>query len=168
MASVAIGVVLIDQLSKAWALGLEPCASLIDPPVVGVCLAYNDGMAFSMGQGGGPIIAVLVAAVVGVLVVSARRASPSSRLLMGLIAGGAIGNIADRAFRSPAPGSSSDGFMSGAVIDFLHTSFFATFNVADSAVVVGGLLLAVWLWRMPEEPAGATPDPSGSSPRSAS
>ena len=42
------------------------------------------------------------------------------------------------------------GFMKGAVVDFLYTSFWPTFNVADSAVVVGGILLAIVLWRTPE------------------
>ena len=40
--------------------------------------------------------------------------------------------------------------MKGAVVDFLYTSFWPTFNVADSAVVVGGILLAIVLWRTPE------------------
>jgi len=55
------------------------------------------------------------------------------------VLGGALGNLMDRLFRSP-------GFLKGAVVDFVHVSSFPTFNVADSAITVGAIALAVSLW----------------------
>ncbi|MDH3707027.1 MAG: signal peptidase II, partial [Acidimicrobiia bacterium] len=55
---------------------------------------------------------------------------------VGMIVGGALGNIADRAFRA------GDGLLGGEVIDFIDVRFWPVFNVADSAVVVGVILLA--------------------------
>ena len=156
MAGIAGIVLLADQLSKLWADGLERCSTMLERPTVGFCLAYNEGMAFSMGWGSGAIIAAVAIAIVVVLVVAARKVPLYPRLLMGAVAGGALGNVVDRALRSPAPGSANSGFMSGAVVDFLYSSFWATFNIADSAIVVGGILLSIALWRLPD-PAPTEP-----------
>ena len=57
---------------------------------------------------------------------------------LGLIQGGAIGNVIDRAFRE------GDGFLGGAVIDFLEIGdFWPVFNIADVAIVVGGIVVAI-------------------------
>lgn len=158
MAGVAAAVLVADQLSKAWADDLTTCAELAGQgrrPTVGFCLAYNEGMAFSVGWGSGAIIALVAVAIVVVLVVAARKVPFRLRLLMGAVAGGALGNVIDRAVRDPAPlgtnrPASDGGFMSGAVIDFVYTRFWATFNVADACIVVGGILLSIALWRMPD------------------
>lgn len=153
MAAVGLTVIVVDQLTKAWAVGLTPCAERIPRPTLGFCLAFNEGMAFSAGWGRGPIISLVAVLIVSVLVFSARKVPMTGRLLMGAVAGGALGNVIDRAFRVPAPGSSSSGFMSGAVVDFVYSSFWATFNVADAAIVVGGILLSIVLWRLPDPDA---------------
>lgn len=136
---VAATVVVIDQLTKAWAL-----RSLADGPVrVGAtlefALAYNTGTAFSLGSGRGlgPWIALLA---IGVVV--ALSMGETSRLRLGawaagLVAGGAIGNLADRAFRG------SDGFLHGGVVDFIAFDWWPTFNVADIGVTVGAVLLVL-------------------------
>ena len=144
-------VILIDQVTKAWAVDLAPCNSLVPRPTFAFCLAYNEGMAFSVGWGKGPIISLVALAIVAVMFASARKVPMSSRWLMGAVAGGAIGNVIDRAVRAPATGA--PGFMRGAVVDFLYSSFWATFNVADAAIVVGGILLSIALWRVPDAPA---------------
>jgi signal peptidase II len=54
-----------------------------------------------------------------------------------LVLGGAIGNLVDRLFRSP-------GFLRGAVVDFVHVGDWPTFNVADSAITIGAVLVIVW------------------------
>ncbi len=161
LVAVAAIVLVVDQVTKEWATGLDKCVDLVERPTVGFCLAHNEGMAFSFGWGSGPIIAGVAVLIVGALLFSARKVPLGSRLLMGAIAGGALGNVLDRGFRAPAPGSTNSGFMSGAVVDFLYSSFWATFNIADTAIVVGGLLLAVALWRLPDpetDPDVASPD----------
>jgi signal peptidase II len=159
MVGVALAVIALDQLTKAWATGLDRCAALNPRPTVGFCLAHNEGMAFSVGWGSGAIISAVAVTIVVVLFVAARKMPLSARLIMGAIAGGALGNVLDRAFRVAADTTAHRGFMGGAVVDFIYSSFWATFNVADSAVVVGGIVLSILLWRLPE-PTGE-PEPTG-------
>lgn len=77
---------------------------------------------------------------------------------LGLILGGALGNLADRAFRGT-------GFFGGGVIDFIDVQWWPVFNVADSCVVIGGIMLViVTLFTPVDEPAaeledGAAPGP---------
>jgi signal peptidase II len=162
--AVAVGWFVVDQLTKTWAEN-ELATRNID--VVGsfrLNLAYNTGTAFSLGGGLGPWIAVLALLVVGVLVWQGR--SVRTRLgavALAMIVGGALGNVFDRAFRSPAPGS-SDGFMQGAVVDFLDLQWWPIFNIADIGIVVGGILLVVSSFfgadDDPSDPAGADADAS--------
>ena len=56
-------------------------------------------------------------------------------LSLGLVLGGALGNLVDRAFRE------GSGFLGGAVVDFIDLQWWPVFNVADTAVSVGGVLL---------------------------
>ena len=59
---------------------------------------------------------------------------------LSLVLGGALGNLIDRIFRSP-------GFLRGAVVDFVHVGQFPTFNVADSAITIGAVLIVIWAVR---------------------
>jgi len=68
---------------------------------------------------------------------------------LSLVLAGAVGNLIDRIARSP-------GFFRGAVIDFIGVGRFPTFNVADSAITIGAVLLVVWGWRRGVEPATDT------------
>ncbi len=135
--AVAAAVVVVDQLTKRWAL-----RSLRDGHIVSVVwtlqfnLTFNSGMAFSRGQGLGPIIGVVAFVVVIVLVGSlARTATGIARVAVGLVIGGAVGNLCDRLFRS------GGGFLRGRVIDFVDFQWWPVFNVADAAIVIGGVLL---------------------------
>jgi len=90
---------------------------------------------------------------VGILLWQGR--SVGSRLgavALGMIVGGALGNIIDRAFRG------DDGFMSGAVVDFVDLQWWPIFNVADIGIVVGGVLLVWSTLRAPDEPVGPATD----------
>jgi signal peptidase II len=101
-------------------------------------LQYNTGGAFSLAQGWAPVIGGVAVVIVAVLLVSVRHArSNAVAAALGLVIGGALGNLSDRVFRSHH----------GAVVDFIALHFWPTFNVADSCVVVGGLLLVVLMWR---------------------
>lgn len=139
-AAVAIGWLVLDQVSKAWAV-----ARLGDGDVVDVAwtlrfnLAYNSGASFSMGRGNGRWIALVALVIVGLLVWQARKVgSRLAAVALGLIVGGALGNVIDRAFRG-----GGDGFLGGSVVDFIDLQWWPVFNVADIGVVVGAILLVV-------------------------
>ena len=139
---VAVIVVVVDQLTKHWAVN-----ELVDRDIelfwtLQLNLAFNTGMAFSQGAGLGPIIGVLALVVVVGLVLSLDR-QPMGRLgdiAVGLIVGGAIGNVIDRLFRQ-------EGWFRGGVVDFIDLQWFPIFNVADMGITIGGALLIVASWR---------------------
>ena len=86
--------------------------------------------------------------IVVVLVFVARKVDSEVQLvLIGIVMGGALGNIIDRLIRvgevNPFTGETAVGFMSGAVVDFIDVQWWPVFNVADAAVVCGGIALAV-------------------------
>jgi signal peptidase II len=128
--------VVVDQLTKHWALTLD------DRTVHVVWtlqwnLSFNTGMAFSRGEGFGPVIAVLAFLIVAVLVVtSAQVDSRLARIAAGMLIGGAVGNLSDRVFRG-------DGWLHGAVVDFIDFQWFPIFNVADIGITVGAVLFAL-------------------------
>jgi signal peptidase II len=136
---IAGAVVLLDQLTKAWAVHSLSDGHTVD--LVGslrLNLTYNSGMAFSRGKGAGPFIAVLALVVIVVLLASLRRTgSVLSSVGLGLVIGGAIGNLLDRLFRS------GDGFLGGEVVDFIDAQWWPVFNVADMAITIGGAILIV-------------------------
>jgi signal peptidase II len=131
-------VLALDQLSKAWALD-----ALADGPIVIIddflqlALTFNTGAAFSLFAKTGPILGLVVIGVVILIFFSLRDAGNLGEAIgLGMVLGGALGNLTDRLARG-------DGFVDGAVVDFIDVSFFATFNVADSAVTVGVIVLLV-------------------------
>ena len=147
VAIVAVSVFVVDQLSKWWAINALDDGRIID--LVGSLrfnLFFNTGVAFSLGSGGGlgPWITLLAIAVVVGVAFGATSRYPLGAVAAGLIAGGALGNLADRAFRG------DEGFLHGAVIDFIDPQFWPVFNVADSAVVIGAILLVIASFRMPQ------------------
>lgn len=137
--SVCFGVLLIDQLTKAWAVDALVDSTIDGPFGSALRLVYNRGSAFSIGEGLGPLFGVL-AIVVSIAMFWVVR-HVESRLVvlgLGLIQGGAIGNVIDRLFRD------GDGFLGGAVIDFLEVGdWWPVFNFADVAIVVGGVIVAL-------------------------
>jgi signal peptidase II len=140
--AIVLGVVLLDQLSKVWAvneLADEPLILIGDD--IGFVLTRNTGSAFSLFQAFTPLLAI-VAIVVAVLLVRAVRRTRDPMMVVGLslVLGGALGNLTDRVFRAP-------GFLKGAVVDFVHVGRFPTFNVADSAITIGVILIVIWAVR---------------------
>ena len=133
----------LDQLSKAWAVERLGDGEMID--LVGslrLRLTMNYGSAFSLADGRGPLISLLALVVVAVLLRTGRHATrPAMAVALGLVLGGAIGNLIDRGFRA------GDGFLGGGVVDFVDLQWWPVFNVADSAIVIGALLLFVTQWR---------------------
>ena len=135
---VAAVAVLFDQITKNWAV-----SSLNDGRVVHVVwtlqfnLSFNGGMAFGRASGLGPYIGVVATIVVIALVLSLKRTDSSLQTVaVGLIIGGALGNIIDRLFRG-------DAWLHGKVVDFIDFQWFAIFNVADACINIGGALLVL-------------------------
>ena len=139
---VAAGVVTLvvvgDQLSKWWAVDRLSRGPIHVVGTLDLELTRNSGSAFSLFQGGSAVLVVVAIALVVALALMVRRSgSLGSAAIIGLIMGGALGNLADRLFRNDH----------GAVVDFIALHFWPTFNVADSCIVVGCGLLAISLAR---------------------
>ena len=146
VATIAAVVLAVDQLTKNWAVSTLPGRAPVE--VVGSLrfnLAYNTGAAFSFGAGKGlgPWIGLVAMVVVLGLALGMTSRFAVGAVAAGLVAGGALGNLADRAFRGDT------GLLSGAVIDFIDLQWWPVFNVADAGVVVGALLLVVAGLRAP-------------------
>jgi signal peptidase II len=135
-----LGVLLVDQLSKWWIVREvrgEPPIDLVW--TLRLNYAENTGMAFSRGPGAGRFIAILVIVIVVVLVAFARRmTSPLQLVLVGVVIGGALGNLLDRIFRAHG-----GALLSGAVVDFIDVQWWPIFNVADIGVSCGAVLFAL-------------------------
>jgi signal peptidase II len=87
------------------------------------------------------LLAVIAGCVAYILVRTVRRTTDTLLVVaLSLVLGGAIGNLIDRVFRAP-------GFLHGAVIDFVDIGRWPTFNVADSAITIGAVLVVVWSMR---------------------
>jgi signal peptidase II len=120
-----------DQLSKSLVIAARPRAG---SGLVAVRLARNTGASFGVGAGHPVLVMLLSVAVIAVAaVVMARTPSRVVALFLAAVLGGALGNLADRLFRSPGLGR-------GAVIDWIHLMWYpASFNVADVAVRAGAV-----------------------------
>lgn len=134
--------VVADQLTKAWAV-----AALSDGPVrllgdaVQLRLTRNPGGAFSLLTGATPVLALIAVVMVVVIVRTTRRTTdPWLAMALGLVLGGAVGNLVDRLFRYP-------GFLRGEVVDFVKLPYWPTFNLADSAITVGVVVVLLRGWR---------------------
>ena len=113
--------------------------------VVGDWLEFNairnPGAAFGFGQAFTVIFTVIAAAVIVVIIRLARKLySTPWAIALGMLLGGALGNLTDRVFRSP-------GVFEGQVVDFIAPRGFAVFNLADSAIVCGGILIVLLSFR---------------------
>jgi len=147
--------VLLDQLSKHWAEN-----HLRDGRVKHVIwtldldLSYNSGMAFGRAKGLGPVVGIVaLVVVVGVLISLRKQGSWLSAIAVGLVVGGAIGNLCDRLFRGR-------GWFRGSVIDFIDLRWWPVFNVADMGVTIGGVLLLLEAWRTSRVPGPRTAEPT--------
>ena len=98
-------------------------------------LLRNSGAAFSVGAGNTIIFTAIAVGVVIYITRTARNLrSVGWAITLGLLLGGALGNLVDRLFRAP-------GFLRGDVVDWIEvTRYWPVFNLADSAIVCGGIL----------------------------
>jgi len=137
VAAIVVVEVFLDQLTKSWAKSSLDSGRVVKLlPTLELDLAFNSGFSFSTGSDRGQLIGVLVIVIAALLIWQIlRETRPDRMLLMGVILGGAIGNLIDRLFRA------DNGFLSGRVIDFIDVTWYAVFNLADAFVVVGALAL---------------------------
>ncbi|AUG76716.1 hypothetical protein CFP65_1842 [Kitasatospora sp. MMS16-BH015] len=147
---IAILAYLIDLGSKLLVVarleGKQPIEVIGD--VVTLQVIRNAGAAFGMGQAMTIVFTMIAAAVIVVIWRIARRLySLPWAIALGLLLGGAFGNLTDRLFRAP-------GIFRGHVVDFISVQHFAVFNLADSAIVCGGILVVLLSFR------GSNPDGS--------
>jgi len=142
LAIIAGLVIWLDQLTKDWvrsnlALGetWRPFSWL--PEYVRIVHWRNSGAAFGLFQGGGGVFAIL-AVIVTLMIIfyfpRIQRGDWSLRLAMGLQLGGAVGNLIDRLQHNLA------------VTDFIAVGNFPVFNIADSAITLGVIILFFSIW----------------------
>jgi signal peptidase II len=150
-AAVAYGA---DRLTKIWAEATLPGAPIdVIPGVLTLRFTTNSGGAFSIGRSA-PWFFVGVSAIVivAILATSFRHTSRVTAVALGLVLGGALGNLTDRAVRG-------SGFR-GSVVDFIDLHVWPVFNLADCAIVVGAIALALAGFqerRSEPEPTQASP-----------
>lgn len=143
----------IDQTTKAAVRALlAPARSIaIIPGVFELSYIHNTGAAFGLMAGGRPIfIATSLLVLAGIAYVWFRYRPRGSFvvLALGLVSGGALGNLIDRV-------------VAGQVTDFLYLHYWPVFNVADSAIVVGVAILVLWLLFRPDEEDAAAEESVG-------
>ena len=134
--AVAAFVLAADVVSKIIVV-----AKLSDRPPVRLLHGFltldytrNAGAAFSIGTGATYVFGIVAIAVILVILRTARRLfSTPWAIVLGLLLGGATGNLVDRLLRSP-------GVLRGHVVDWIQLPHFAVFNLSDSAISVGGVL----------------------------
>jgi signal peptidase II len=121
-----------------------------------LAVSRNSGAAFSFAQGATVLFTAVAVAVIVVIVRTARQlGSTGWAVCLGLLLGGATGNLVDRIFRAPGPGR-------GAVVDFIDFRVWPVFNLADSAIVCGGLLAVLLTMRGIElDGSRKSEDPAG-------
>lgn len=138
----------LDRVTKLWveaALAGRPPIEIV-PGVLSFNYTTNSGGAFGLGRSAPWVFAgatVLVSVVI--VFVSFRLDRRPLALALGLILGGALGNLTDRILNGPG--------LSGSVIDFIDLQVWPVFNLADASIVVGAILLAMSSARR-EEPEG--------------
>jgi len=135
-------VFLADYLTKFAAVKV-----LVDEPInligdfLKLELVFNTGAAFSLATSKTIFLSVFaMAAAAGIFFFASRIDSNRWALALGLVLGGIFGNLTDRIFRSP-------GGLQGPVVDWISFSFWPTFNIADSGVVVGVMTIVWLIWK---------------------
>lgn len=150
---VAALVVVLDQMTKSWAVNALAEGRIIHVVwTLRFSLGFNSGMAFSKATGYGPLIGVVATVAVVWLSLSLRRAdSFGSAIGVALVTGGAAGNLLDRIFRGR-------GWLHGSVVDFIDLQWWPVFNIADSAITVGGVILVAGVLLSPGGRRDLAPD----------
>ncbi len=128
----AIAVIFVDQISKTLVYDKKPDIHIFW--IFYFRYTLNSGAAFSLFSSSSVYVALIAAATVVVLIVfSIKTYSVLQAIGFGLIIGGAISNLSDRVFRH----------LNNSVIDFIYTKYWPTFNVADSCITIGIVVIII-------------------------
>lgn len=150
----------LDQLTKWWVESTMHLGEVTDvlPPVLRWHYILNPGAAFSIGTGHTWVFTIIMVVVCAFLIyLMLRVRSVSWAIALGLVLGGAMGNLTDRLFREPS-------FGQGHVVDFIALPNFAIFNIADSCVVCGVILVCLLTVRGVGMDGQRTPSETGQNP----
>jgi signal peptidase II len=150
-----VAVYVIDVVTKTVAV-----SSLAGQPPIQVLgdflqlrLTRNPGAAFSLGTSATFVLSLIsIGVVVVVLWLGRRVVSPLWAVALGLLLGGAMGNLTDRLLRDPAP----EHMLQGHVVDFLELPNWPVFNLADSAIVLAAVLIILQSFRGVQIDGGRT------------
>jgi signal peptidase II len=139
--AIATAVVVVDVITKRYAaLNFADSPVEVIPGFLTFTYHENPGAAFSFFPNGGPVVGVAAIIVTGVVLFALRNERPGVEVVaLGLVIGGAVGNLTDRIFRG-------DGFLDGKVIDWVSLWWIPTFNAADASVTVAVALLLIYAW----------------------
>ncbi|MER6988584.1 signal peptidase II [Saccharopolyspora hirsuta] len=141
VALVGLGIDILTKVVVVAELEGEPPVEVLGG-LLYLDVLRNPGAAFSLATGLTWLLALLAIAVVGVIIwLAPKLRSPGWAIGLGLVLGGACGNLVDRIFRAPGP-------LQGHVVDFLSVlapggAVWPVFNIADSCIVVGGVLVVL-------------------------
>jgi len=139
LVAIAIVTLTVDIVTKIVAVATLSDRSPIEllGGLLTLRLTRNSGAAFSLAESYTTVFSLVAVIVVVVIARIARRLSSLGwAIALGLLLGGALGNLSDRIFRSP-------GVLRGHVVDFLELPNWPVFNVADSAIVAAGVLMVL-------------------------
>ncbi len=140
--AIALAVLVADLLTKRYAsIHFADSPTEVIPGFLTFTFTENPGAAFSLFQNAGPFMGV-AAVVVSIFVLwSIRTERPLLEVAaLGLVLGGANGNLMDRVFRG-------EGFLDGKVIDWISMWWIPTFNISDASVTIAVGLLLIHAWR---------------------
>ena len=135
----AVFAYIFDQLTKLWVTATMTEGERIPvlPPLLHWYYIRNSGAAFSIGENVTWVFTIIMAAVSVTILLQLRKlGSLWWAVALGLLLGGALGNLTDRLFREPS-------FAMGRVVDFIQLPNFAIFNIADSAVVSSVVIICL-------------------------
>lgn len=138
-AGLAVFAYVFDQLTKLWVTStmVEGERIPVLPPLLHWYFIRNSGAAFSIGENVTWLFTIIMMAVsVAILFQVRKLGSVWWAVALGLLLGGALGNLTDRLFREPS-------FAMGHVVDFIQLPNFAIFNIADSAVVSSVVIICL-------------------------
>lgn len=144
LAAAAAITLALDQLTKVWAASALADRDIDLVGSLRLHVERNRGGAFGLNQGRGGLVGIAaLLVVVAVVWVGRTVAGRAGAIAVGMILGGALGNLADRAIRE------GSGFLGGGVVDFIDLQWWPIFNVADIAVTTGAILLVLVSSREP-------------------